>query len=65
MYICICKGITEKQLADEFSRSEGSHQEVLKRLGVGDSCGICLIDALNQLTGQKESNSQKTCSNSK
>ena len=48
MYICICQGITEDQLKSAASHST-SQREVLKRLGVGEGCGTCLLSALDCL----------------
>ena len=52
MYICICKGITEEQL-EKAIRPDAKPTDVLKDLGVGDSCGICLIDAIEKMTLKK------------
>lgn len=49
MYICICRGITEEDLKRVNQAAQGNSTEVLKNLGVGDTCGICLIDALDKL----------------
>jgi bacterioferritin-associated ferredoxin len=49
MYVCICKGITEEDLKRVHTSVQGNKSEVLKNLGVGDSCGICLIDAIDKL----------------
>lgn len=48
MYVCICKGITEKQLTDQLNNSK-SEKEVLKNLGIGDSCGMCVIDCIKKI----------------
>lgn len=58
MYICICKGITQEQLEKAVS-SDSKPKEVLKDLGVGDSCGICLIDAIERISKTKQKNSKK------
>lgn len=47
MYICICQGITEDQVKKVAGHS-ANVDEALKKLGIGESCGICLIDALNK-----------------
>lgn len=49
MYVCICKGITEKQLTDQLSNNNKSEKEVLKNLGIGDSCGMCVIDCIKKI----------------
>lgn len=50
MYVCICKGITEKQLQDAVtSRNSNNPKEILKALGVGSDCGTCVEDAVSSL----------------
>ncbi|EQC46238.1 (2Fe-2S)-binding protein [Bacteriovorax sp. Seq25_V] len=61
MYICICNGITEEMLETAAKQSH-SEREILNRLGVGNSCGICVIDAiekLNQKNLAKQNNNEK------
>ncbi|MCB9060911.1 MAG: (2Fe-2S)-binding protein [Halobacteriovoraceae bacterium] len=43
MYICVCKSITEEMLEKAIKQSNNP-TEALKRLGVGDDCGICLYE---------------------
>jgi len=53
MYICICKGITEKQIQEAVtSRNSNNPKEILKALGVGSDCGTCVEDAVNTLLEQ-------------
>lgn len=47
MYVCICQGITEEQIL-QVTKNASNVSEALKKLGVGQSCGICLIDALSK-----------------
>ena len=48
MYVCLCKGITERMLRG--TKKLGlSDKEILKKYGVGSDCGICLISALEKL----------------
>ena len=50
MYVCICKGITEKQIQEAItSRNTKNPKEVLKALGVGSDCGTCVEDAVKTL----------------
>lgn len=50
MYVCICKGITEKQIQDAItSRNSNNPKEILKALGVGSDCGTCVEDAVTTL----------------
>lgn len=50
MYICICKGITQKQLEDAVNSRQGlSTKDVLKALGIGSDCGTCVEDAAERM----------------
>ncbi len=50
MYVCICKGITEKQIQEAVtSRNSNNPKEILKALGVGSDCGTCVEDAVKSL----------------
>lgn len=54
MYVCICKGITEKQIQEAItSRKSKNPKEVLKALGVGSDCGTCVEDAVKCLLEQQ------------
>ncbi len=54
MYVCICKGITEKQIQEAItSRSSHNPKEILKALGVGSDCGTCVEDAIVSLLEQE------------
>jgi len=54
MYVCICRGITEKQVLEAVnSRQNASPKEILKVLGVGSDCGTCVEDAVKSLLKQK------------
>lgn len=50
MYVCICKGITQKQLEDAVNSRKGqSAKDVLRALGIGSDCGTCVEDAAEQM----------------
>ena len=54
MYVCICKGITEKQIQEAVtSRKSNNPKEILKALGVGSDCGTCVEDAVKTLLEAK------------
>jgi len=46
MYVCICKKITDEMIK-EYSAKGKSGLEILKRLGLGSDCGICLLDKVH------------------
>ncbi len=53
MYVCICTGITEKQIQDAVnSRSSNNPKDILKTLGVGSDCGTCVEDAVKSVLEQ-------------
>lgn len=53
MYICICKGITDKQIQEAVStRNSSSPKDILKALGIGSDCGTCIEDAIKTLIDQ-------------
>lgn len=63
MYACICHKITEQDLEETLKASNGNTKEALKKLKLGASCGICLVDALEKVGMQmasKDSNISKT-----
>ena len=50
MYVCICKGITQKQLEEAVGARKGqSARDVMKALGLGSDCGTCVEDAVEQM----------------
>lgn len=53
MYVCVCKGITDKQIQEAVtSRKTNNAKEILKSLGVGSDCGTCVEDAVKALIDQ-------------
>lgn len=44
MYICICKGITDKDIRNAVIDGAGSYACVRKQLGVSSQCGQCARD---------------------
>lgn len=45
MYICICKGITDKEIRNAVIDGANSFASVRKQLGVSSQCGRCACDA--------------------
>lgn len=50
MYICLCNGITDKDIKEAHKSRKGNIKEALKMLGVGNNCGSCVEFALQQLS---------------
>ncbi len=49
MYVCICNGITDKQIRAAVARGVGSLEELQDELGVASQCGSCADHALSML----------------
>lgn len=49
MYVCICNGITDKQIRAAASRGVASLQQLRDELGVASQCGGCSDHALSIL----------------
>ena len=50
MYVCICNGITDKQIRAAVARGVGSLEELQEELGVASQCGSCAEHALTMLS---------------
>jgi bacterioferritin-associated ferredoxin len=46
MYICVCRGVTERALREAVAQGACSIPELAERLGLGTGCGRCLEEAL-------------------
>lgn len=45
MYVCICKGITDKNIRSAVMDGAGSYREVREQLGLASDCGQCACEA--------------------
>ena len=45
MYVCICNGVTDRQIRDAADAGCSSLTELTMRTGVGANCGSCLASA--------------------
>ncbi len=59
MYACICHQITEKELEETMELSHGNVNEAVRKLNLGGSCGICLIDALEKVAAKSPAKDSK------
>jgi len=41
MYVCICRGITDKQLIKSVDEGATTMKELSAELGIGSQCGKC------------------------
>lgn len=54
MYICLCHGITDKDLENALQQAQGRTKEALKNLKLGTDCGSCIEEALDKLHRDKQ-----------
>lgn len=52
MYICLCNGITDKDILEAHKSRKGNIKEAMKLLGVGNNCGACVEFALQELSNE-------------
>jgi len=63
MYVCLCKGITEKELEERGKHSSLPAKKVCSRMGVGTDCGSCMAyatEVLEKLQPEKKNQTQKS-----
>ncbi|WP_116474404.1 bacterioferritin-associated ferredoxin [Zobellella maritima] len=46
MYVCLCKGITERQLRAAIAEGKTEFKELKRELGVSSQCGKCVPVAM-------------------
>jgi bacterioferritin-associated ferredoxin len=42
MFVCVCRGITERHIEEAVMAGAGSLCDLKSRLGVADACGRCV-----------------------
>ena len=50
MFVCICKGVTERQIRAAIDEGAASVQDLSARLGVATGCGCCADFAADLLS---------------
>jgi len=68
MYVCICKGITDKQIRAAVAAGASSLLDVRRQLGVSSQCGKCqtlasqiLLEALPATSFDEQSRYYAAC----
>lgn len=51
MYVCICMGVTEKDIRDAVSAGLSSPTEIMDHTGAGSRCGTCRSTVAAMLDG--------------
>ena len=60
MYVCLCKGITDKQIKLAIQDGANSMRQLNRCLGVGGQCGKCTRQARDILRESNESSANET-----
>lgn len=50
MYVCVCNGITDRQIEEAIGRGASSLEELTSALGVASGCGTCAAFTRQLLT---------------
>lgn len=56
MFVCVCKGITDKDIRDAVNRGEESIKSIKETLGVASQCGGCFTLAKQIVDNQLSDN---------
>jgi bacterioferritin-associated ferredoxin len=54
MYVCICKGISDKDIRKVMTTHQNT-KDILKALGVGSDCGQCVHEAIDLIRSEQGS----------
>ncbi len=55
MYVCLCSGVTDKQILEAAAKGFTSVEALNQKLGVGANCGSCLSLALELIDSYYDS----------
>ena len=58
MFVCLCYGISDKQLKSEINSGARSLQELQKRCNAGLDCGTC-VNRIEQILNQETEEPKK------
>ncbi|MDT0619772.1 MULTISPECIES: bacterioferritin-associated ferredoxin [Spectribacter] len=60
MYVCLCKGVTEREIREEVRSGACHMRELQRRLGVAECCGCCAPCAREILAETLQEQHRKT-----
>ena len=49
MILCLCRGVTDREVAEAVERGASTVAEVRRACGAGTECGTCLVDIREHL----------------
>ncbi|MFV1871844.1 MAG: bacterioferritin-associated ferredoxin [Oleiphilus sp.] len=49
MLVCVCNGISDKQIDSELANGASSVKEIQRNLGIGSCCGQCVTFAKHMI----------------
>lgn len=59
MYICICNAITQ-DMFDNAVKQGQTEKEVMNKLGIGNSCGVCVLEQVSTALAKKNAQSKES-----
>jgi bacterioferritin-associated ferredoxin len=59
MYVCLCKGVTDKTIRQAVADGVTSMRELRQMYGIGNQCGSCTVCAKDILTAQLQQRQQQ------
>ncbi|EGN75440.1 bacterioferritin-associated ferredoxin [Idiomarina sp. A28L] len=65
MYVCLCKGITDKQIVQAVNNGTASVRELRQQFGLGDQCGKCTFMARGVINEAMQNSSARQNSSGK
>lgn len=54
MYVCLCKGVTDRAIRQAVRNGAGSMKDLRRELGCSGQCGKCARQALDLLREEKQ-----------
>ena len=57
MFVCMCNGITDRQIRAALNDGASSFRELRRQLGVSSQCGTCEAEARALVAEHREQNS--------
>ena len=53
MYVCVCHGVTDKDIAESIDLGNTTHKQLRDKLCVGKTCGQC-IPVIKEMLKERE-----------
>lgn len=60
MYVCLCFGITDKQIHKAMKNGTATRQALARELGIGTQCGCCRTQVAEMVNEFRAQQNEKT-----